>query len=649
MEELKSILIVSFTPYFLDKGFLWFIENEKEILAAQRSQSFFQDNTVFLEKDLDRSLSEVLRKLDEMGYEKVIDISQPGEFSQKGGLLSIFPVNTAEAVRIDFLGNRIETIERLDIKVEDEQKSRELMKKHLNSQKLFSDLKDLKGGEYLVHLDHGIGRYSGEQNNYYVLEYAKNDKLYVPFGLERKLSRYVSFTEPEISRLGSSLWQKTKRKIKEETEKMAKELLDIYAQRESSERKPYFQNDEIDELVASTFKHAETPDQEQTIREVIKDLEKPKPMDRLVCGDVGFGKTEVALRAAVKVAKSGYQAVLIAPTTILANQHFKSFKERLKDIPLNVEILSRLQTKKQQKEIIKKIDKIDILIGTHRILSEDVSPLLFQKDGQGLLIIDDEQRFGVKQKERLKSLRSKIDILSLSATPIPRTLYLSLSALREISLMQTPPKGRLPVKTFVLARTKKTVQKAIAEEIERGGQTYYLHNRIDTITMVKKTIMEMFPDLKVGTAHGKMDETELIKTMEDFQNKEFELLIATTIIENGIDIESANTLIVADSAKLGLSQAYQLRGRVGRSHRQAFAYFLYNKKVKGKAAERLKALKEAQELGSGYKIALKDMEIRGAGNILGKQQSGSVNKVGLNLYCQMLADAVGKIKEASFR
>ncbi|MDI6592126.1 MAG: helicase-related protein, partial [Patescibacteria group bacterium] len=550
--------------------------------------------------------------------------------------------------------NKIEEIFQLPIKIEDEKPAKEILKKKLKSQKLFSDLKGLKPGDYLVHLDHGIGKFIGflsqqygqEQflTNYYVLEYDQGDKLYVPVGLERKLSRYIGFVEPKISRLGSLLWQRVKKKVKKEAEKFARELLEIYAKREIATRPAYLPEDELDFQLASSFPYEETADQIQTLQEINKDLEKTEPMDRLVCGDVGFGKTEVALRAMVKAVKSGYQAAIICPTTILANQHEQNFKERLKNLPIKISILSRLQSKKKQKEIIEKIKsgKIDILIGTHRLLSKDV-----EFKNLGLLVIDDEQRFGVKQKEKLKKLRASLDVLSLSATPIPRTLYMALSSLKDISLIQIPPVGRLPVKTFILPFSEKVIKKAIEDEVKRGGQVYYLHNRIETIEKVKKSLECLnfeFKPIKLGIAHGRLREKELIRVMADFQNKKIDVLIATTIIENGLDLPNVNTLIVADATKLGLAQAYQIRGRIGRSHTQAFAYFLYPFRLTEKAKIRLDALKEAEELGSGYKIALKDLEMRGAGNILGKEQSGNINKVGLNLYCQMLNEAIEKIK-----
>jgi transcription-repair coupling factor (superfamily II helicase) len=641
---IDKVLIVSITPYFLERENFWFEKNLKKILETRKTQTFWQENTLFLEKDLKIPFSFLLRKLDEMGYEKVWQVSQIGEFSQRGGIVDVFPINLNFAMRIEFLGNKIENIFRLPIEIKDEKKEKEILKKKLKSQKIFSDLRGLKPGDYLVHLDHGIGIYKGQgtinKEQYYVLEYAQGDKLYVPFGLERKLSRYIGFSEPKISRLGTLTWIKTKKKVKEAAEKFAKELLKIYAKREIVIRPPY-QKSEMVKYLKETFPFEETPDQERAIEDIEKDLEKERPMDRLICGDVGFGKTEVALRAMVRVVESGYQAAMLCPTTILANQHYQNFKKRLKNLPIEIGILTRIQTKKEQKETIKKLkeEKIDILVGTHRILSSDVE---FKK--LGLLVIDDEHKFGVRQKEKLKKLRAELDVLSLSATPIPRTLYLSLSGLREISLIQTPPAGRLPTKTFILPFSERVIKEAIEKELKRGGQVYYLHNRIENINSVKNFLENLLPNVKFGIAHGKLNEKELVKVMVDFQNKRIDVLVATTIIEAGLDLPNVNTLIVTDSTRLGLSQAYQIRGRIGRSNVRAFAYFLYPQKLTPLAKERLGVLKEEEGLGSGYKIALKDLELRGAGNILGKEQSGNVNRVGLNLYCQMLAEAIEKFK-----
>ena len=663
----NSVVIAGITPYFLKRGNFWFKKNLKKILEAKKTSSFFEKNIIFIEKDQRYNFSQFLRKLDEMGYEKVYRVSEIGEFAQRGGIIDVFPINLTEAIRIEFLGNNIENIEKLPVGIKDEKAAKEVLKKKLKSQELFSDLKNIKSGDYLVHLDHGIGRflerksfpkYQLPDTKYYILEYAQGDRLYIPFGLERKLSRYIGFVEPKISRLGSSLWQKTKREIKEDVKKLAKELLEIYSRREIAKKKPYLPDDEIDLHLASSFPYEETPDQIKAIRDIKKDLEKTKPMDRLLCGDVGFGKTEVALRAMVKAVKSGYQTAILCPTTILANQHFNSFKKRLKNLPIKISLLSRLQSKKEQAQIIKKLEegKTDILVGTHRILSKDVA---FKN--LDLLVIDDEHRFGVRQKEKLKKLRISsyenidssfrselrvsLNILSLSATPIPRTLYLSLSSLKNISLIKTPPLGRLAVKTFILPFSEKTIKKAIKYEVSRGGQVYYLHNRIETIKTVKKFLENLLPKVKFDIAHGRLNKKEIVEVMDNFQKGKTDVLIATTIIESGLDIENVNTLIVANAARLGLAESYQIRGRVGRSYVQAFAYFLYPKHLTEKAKMRLDTLKKAQALGSGYAIALKDLEMRGAGNILGKEQSGSINSVGLNLYCQMLSESIEKIKK----
>jgi transcription-repair coupling factor (superfamily II helicase) len=641
----EEILIVSITPYFLEKGGVWFEENRAQILRARKTQQFFEDNTLFLEKDQQYTVSEFLRKLDELGYEKVLEVENMGEFNHRGGTIEVFPITTDQAIRVEFIGNKIDSIEKLSAHVQDAEKAKNLLTKRLKSQKLFSDLKGLKEGNYLVHLDHGVARFTGFQDianiQYYVLEYAAEDKLFVPVGLERKLSRYVGFADPKISRLGSVIWQKAKHKAREEAEKLAKELLQVYAKREVATRAAYASEDEIELHLTTTFPYKETPDQVQTLAEIADDLAREEPMDRIVCGDVGFGKTEIALRTMARAVKSGYQTALLAPTTILAYQHFQNFQDRLADLPMHVSLLSRLQTKKEQEEILRALQQgtIDMVIGTHRLLSKDVS---FKN--LGLLVIDDEQRFGVKQKEKFKDFRSSLDVLSLSATPIPRTLYMALSSLKSISTIQTPPEGRLPVQTTVVRRGDKIIKGAIQEELARKGQVYYLHNRVGTIEEVKKYLEHLVPKAKFGVAHGKLSEKQLIKIIDDFREKKFDVLIATTIIENGLDMANVSTIVVEDTTKLGLSQAYQIKGRVGRSNIQSYAYFLYGGKLSPKAKLRLKALQEAEELGSGYKIAMRDLEIRGAGNILGKDQSGTVNTVGLNLYCQMLAESVEKLK-----
>ncbi|OGZ64109.1 MAG: hypothetical protein A3A98_03960 [Candidatus Staskawiczbacteria bacterium RIFCSPLOWO2_01_FULL_40_39] len=646
MPIIDNILIASITPYFLEKQVFWFQENLQEILQSSKTQQFFQDNIIFLKQSDRYSSSELLRKLDIMGYEKVFKISDPGEFSQTGGIIEVFPINMNQAIRLDFLGNIIESIVLLDITVADEEKAKEILKKKLTSEKLFSDIKNIASGDYLVHLDHGVGKFIGINNinngEYYVLEYAKEDKLYVPVGLERKLSRYVGFTDPAISRLGSSLWQRTKRHIKENVEKLAKELLALYSQKEIVTRKPYAIDKELESQLASGFMHQETPDQIQAIEDIKKDLQGEKPMDRIVCGDVGFGKTEIAIRSSLLAVSNNYQVAVICPTTILANQHSNNFKKRFEKLPVKIAIISRLQTKKEQKKILHQLQTgtIDVVIGTHRILSKDIEFKNLQ-----LLIIDDEQRFGVKQKEKLRQARPSLDVLSLSATPIPRTIYLALSSFKNISLMQTPPTGRTAIHTQILPYNKNAIQEAIRAELAREGQVYFLHNRVETIERTKEKLKKLIPHVTFSCIHGRMPEKEIVNIMDNFQKGKTKVLVATTIIENGIDLPNVNTIIIEDASRLGLSQAYQIRGRVGRSHVKSFAYLFYPKKLTPLAKERLKTLAQAKELGAGYQIAIKDLELRGAGNILGKEQSGSINKIGLNLYCQMLADAVEKMRQ----
>jgi transcription-repair coupling factor (superfamily II helicase) len=643
MNKLSRMLIVSVTPYFLEKGLVWFTENLETILQSAKTQPFFQDNTLFLKQGQHQNVSELLRTLDQMGYERVFTVEDPGEFSQKGGVIDIFPINTGSAVRLDFLGNTLESIEQLPITIKDEQKSKQILQKKLKSQKLFSDLKNLQPGSFVVHLDHGVAQYSGKEiikeQEYYVLQYAGNDKLFVPVGLERKLSQYVGFADPFISRLGSQLWQKTKKHIKEQVEKLAKELLALYAQKEITTREPYQIDYEIEKQLASSFPYQETPDQMQALEDIKNDLLQKKPMDRIVCGDVGFGKTEIAIRIAGLAAANSYQTAIICPTTILASQHFSNFKKRFGKLPIKIALLSRLQSDSEQKKIIKEIaeGRIDIVIGTHRLLSNDIQFKKLQ-----LLILDDEQRFGVKQKEKLRHSWPAVDLLNLSATPIPRTIYLALSHFKNMSLMQTPPQGRTAIHTKILPYNKQKVKEAIEFELARKGQVYFLHNRVETIQKTARKIQTLVPDAVIAHIHGRMQEKELVAIMNDFEHGKTNVLVATTIIESGIDLPNVNTIIIEDASRLGLSQAYQIRGRVGRSYIESFAYLFYPNKMTPVARERLKALSGANHLGAGYQIAIKDLEIRGAGNILGREQSGSINKIGLNLYCQMLADAVEK-------
>lgn len=637
-ESQHNLIIAAITPEFLDRGVLWFSENEKRLKQESRLNPFLKRHVLVLEMEQKINLYQLLKQLTDFGYGRVQTVGHPGEFSQQGGLLKIFPINKEQIFQLEFSGQEIESICAL--------KTVSLFSSRKKVAPSLALAKTLCPGDFVVHLDHGIGIFQGivTKNNqpYFYIAYAKKDKLFVPLNLEEKISPYIGFTTPTVHRLSGSLWTKIKKRAKEETIKFARELLALYAQRQRERGFSFPPEQWLERELAGNFPFQETPDQKQAIKEVLQDMEKSRPMDRLVCGDVGFGKTEVALRAAFRAVLGKKQVALLAPTTILARQHLDTFKSRLEKFSVKISLLSRLVAKSEQKKIIAQIQngQVDILIGTHRLIQKDVS----FKD-PGLLIIDEEQRFGVKQKERLKALRHNVDVLSLSATPIPRTLHLALSGLREISQITTPPQGRLPVKNFLLPFNQKTIKRAVEFELARHGQIYFLHNRVATIDLVVKKLKKFFPQARLARIHGRLKETELIRTIDDFKNKKIDILVATTIIENGLDFPEVNTLIVSDASRLGLAQAYQLRGRIGRANQQAFAYFLYPKKRLGEKAQlRLEALRRAETLGSGYQVALKDLELRGAGNILGREQSGTLNAVGLNLYYQMLSETLEEMK-----
>jgi len=641
---MKEILICAVLPYFLERDNLWIEKNIEKLKEIKKWQKFFEKNLLFLKENLKIKLSDLSQKIEEMGYERVWNLETIGQFAIKGGILEIFPINSLYGWQVEFYGNRIEKIKRLEIKIENEKKEKEILKEKLKKQNLYSDIKNLKEGEFVVHLNHGIGIYRGKKiinkREYHQIDYKGGDKIFVPVNLEKKISRYIGFKKPVISNLDTNFWQKTKNKVKKETEKIAKELLEIYKKRELSERKKFLPDDEIIKALEESFPYLETPDQKFALSKIKEKMENErKPLDILVCGDTGFGKTEIALRAMAKCAISGFQSALMAPTTILAYQHYFLFKERLKKLPFNIALLTG-KKKRGEGKTIKEIKegKIEMIIGTHRILSPDIS---FKN--LALLIIDDEHKFGVRQKEKIREIHPHVDVISLSATPIPRTLFLALSSFKDIILLKTPPLQRKPVKIFVKPFSLEIVKEAIENEIKRKGQVFYLHNHILTIEKTKNDLEKLFEGkIKFDFIHSKLKEKEIVQKMINFRERKIDLLVTTTIIEAGIDFPNANTLIVADSTKLGLSQLYQLKGRVGRSLQQAFAYFLYPQKIGKKAKKRLKILKKAKDLGAGYEISLKDLQMRGAGNILGKEQWGNINRVGLNLYCQMLNESLKK-------
>jgi len=525
--------------------------------------------------------------------------------------------------------------------------------KQRSVQKLALDfITSLVPGDFVVHMEHGIGHFEGmtqkeidsTMREYLELTYAENDKLFVPVDQADKLSKFVheEGAEPVLTRLGTAEWKRITEKMQKETEKIAKDLLDLYAKRAKAKGHAYKDDTSDQKKFEKAFPYQETPGQVKAIDDFKKDMEDDHPMDRLICGDVGFGKTEVAMRAAFKAVQGGKQVAIVAPITILAHQHYHSFMERMKDFNVRIEMLSRFRTPKQQKEILEKLRKgdVDIVIGTHRLLQEDVEFL-----NLGLVIIDEEQRFGVKQKEKLKEMRASIDILTLTATPIPRTLNLGLHKLRDITTITTPPPGRLPIITEVRKYSDTLIRQAIKEELKRKGQVYVLHNRVETIDAFADKLRTLVPEAKFIVAHGQLKADALEERVLAFKKGEYEVLVSSTIIENGIDLPRANTLIVNGAERFGLSQLYQLRGRVGRGKEQAYAYFLYHgQKLKDDARKRLRAIVEACELGSGFQVAMKDLEIRGAGEILGAHQSGTMHTVGVSHYLRMLKTAVEELK-----
>lgn len=514
-------------------------------------------------------------------------------------------------------------------------------------------INDIKEGEYVVHSIHGVGIYKGltqqeidgQLKDYLTIEYASKDKLHIPAEQINLLCRYRGSgnIKPKLSRMGGKDWENTKARVKKEVEQVAYDLLRLYARRKMQKGIQFLPDTTWQVEMEEAFEYTETPDQMKAIIDVKADMESESPMDRLICGDVGFGKTEVAMRAIFKAVTSGKQVAVVVPTTILALQHFQTMSERFKPFGVNVELLSRFRTSKEQKETVKNLatGACDVVVGTHRLLQEGI---IF-KD-LGLLVIDEEHRFGVRHKEKLKSLRENIDIITMSATPIPRTLYMSLSGIKDMSVINTPPKNRLPIKTFVGVWNDNMVKNAIVHELDREGQVFYLYNRVETIEEFKLQLQQLIPNARIAIGHGQMDEKALEQVIVDFANHEYDVLLATTIIENGIDIPNANTMIIHDADRFGLAQLYQLRGRVGRSQRQAYCYCFYKrqKEMTKEAVQRLKAIKEFTTLGSGYQIALRDVEIRGVGNILGTKQHGHMINVGFDTYCQLLEETVQEIQ-----
>ena len=586
------------------------------------------------------------RDLADKGY----SVSMSRDVRPAKGILQVLPGHLTAGCTFPFAHAAVLSSRRHGL---DEEAAAEAKKRKKNKNAL-SSLSDIKPGDYVVHQSHGIGMYAGIQRlevqgaikDYLKIQYSGSDVLYVPVTQLDLLSRYTAPGDEEkvkLAKLGGTEWQRTRAKVKKATEEMAQELIELYARRRQAQGYAFPPDGDWQNDFETRFEYDETDDQLHATAEIKQDMEKPYPMDRLLCGDVGVGKTEVALRAAFKCVMGGKQCALLAPTTLLAWQHYNTILSRMEAFPVKIGMLSRFRTAKQQKETLRGLQSgsVDIVVGTHRLLSKDV-----RFHDLGLVIIDEEQRFGVTHKEKIKQLQKNVDVLTLTATPIPRTMHMSLIGIRDMSVLEEAPQDRQPIQTFVCEYNEEMVREAINRELARGGQVYYVYNRVQSIADMANTIQKLVPDANVGFAHGQMKERELEKIMYGFINGEIDVLVSTTIIETGLDISNVNTMIIHDSDQMGLSQLYQLRGRVGRSNRTSYAFLMYrrNKMLREVAEKRLHAIREFTDLGSGFKIAMRDLEIRGAGNLLGAEQHGHMEAVGYDLYCKMLNESVKELK-----
>ena len=627
----------------------------------------FDSLKLYINESVD--VDQMVRDLDKYGYSRCRKISIEGDYSLVGEILVIYPATFEYPVRIDLSGGEVQSINSVDLSsfknITDHKGviilplgilRRTRMKKlpmEVEEQPIDSFV-DIEPGDFVVHIDYGVGKYlgiqrmrrNGSMKDYFVIEYKGGDKLYMEHKDLNKIQRYISFHRktPQVNALKGKRWALAKKNASHGAAGIAKDLLSLQARRESAHGFRYSRDTDWQKEVEDAFPYKETPDQLRATVEIKKDMESSRPTDRLLCGDVGYGKTEVAMRAAFKAVMDNKQVAFLVPTTILAEQHTETFTGRLKDYPVNVQMLNRFRTKAEQKRVLTDLaeGKVDIVIGTHRLLSGDVK----FKD-LGLLIIDEEQRFGVKHKEKMKRMRVNVDILVLTATPIPRTLYLSLMGGKDISMIETPPLERSPVHTEVVEYDKEYIRQAIERELQRKGQVFYVHNRVETIDKVAKQVMDLVPGARVMVGHGQMGSRMLEKTMLKFIRGDVDILVCTTIVESGIDIPNANTMIIDNADRFGLADLYQLRGRIGRFDRKAFAYLLVRdmSTLTHEVQSRLSAIKKYQALGSGFKIAMRDLEMRGAGNILGVEQSGFIDQVGFDLYCRLLKGEIAKMEK----
>ncbi len=615
---------------------------------------------------------ELLVQLAALNYREQKAVEEPGDYAVRGAVIDVFPLSYRAPLRIHFHLDQIESIRDYSIHegknltsfeelfllpvTESFLKRRARLRAHYEDYEVVSELGQIRIGDYVVHLDYGIGQFlgtktlkiSGQLQKCLAIQYANEEIIYLPFSQHELLERYIGVEgkRPRLTRLHGKEWVKIKERTRLAVRGIARDMVNLQAKRSFMPGFGFPEDSDLQSEFENTFPYEETPDQRKATDEIKRDMESSKPMDRLLCGDVGYGKTEIAARAAFKAVTAGKQVAFLVPTTLLAEQHYLTFKRRLKEMPVEVELLSRYRDPKNQKQVIAKVKegKIDIIIGTHRLLSKDVS---FKE--LGLVIIDEEQRFGVRHKERLKFMRETVDVLTLTATPIPRTLYLSLLGVRDMSLIQTPPKQRLPIVTEVLEFDELRIRQTFERELERKGQIYFVHNRVQSIEKIHEFLKKLLPEASFGVAHGQMPVSSLEQVMSRFTDGKIDCLISTNIIESGIDIPNVNTIFVNRADTFGLADLYQLRGRVGRfrTARQAFAYFMVPKNwvLTQDAEKRLSAIERFSELGSGIKIALEDLEIRGAGNVMGHEQSGFIYQVGFDLYCRMLKQAVEEAKQ----
>ena len=611
---------------------------------------------------------DLISKLAELGYERVPIVLGIGEFAVRGSICDIFPTNHTHPLRLEYFDNEIERLNSFDVHT---QKSISALTKTtiqdaLNKENCFNFdkleiddykgadqvLADIKPGDYVVHEDHGVGLYRGlhhlvlgrREGEFAFIQYLGEDKLYVPLEKINRITLYsAGEITPRLNSLSDNAWQKTKERAKKALADLAEDIYLLYKTRESVEGFS-FKEDSLWQIdLEESFPHKPTDDQMMITDQVKRDMEATRPMDRVIAGDVGFGKTEIILRAAFKAAENNKQTAILVPTTILAEQHYQTFAERFQKYPHQVEVVSRFKTAKEQKQILEdlKANKVKVIIGTHRLLGKDV-----EFYDLGLLVVDEEQRFGVQHKEKIKKIKANVDVLMISATPIPRTLYMALTGSKDFSILKTAPVNRKPILTTVATYNDELVMKAVQHEIKNHGQVFYLFNNVQKIGLKFQKLKELFPDLRIGVGHGQMKEKELEEVLYKFIHNEFDLLLCTTIIENGIDIPRANTIIIENVHLLGLAELHQIRGRVGRTEKQGHAYLLYPEEMvlSTKAKERLKAIREYAALGSGYKLALKDLEIRGAGSLLGEKQHGHISAIGFELYCKLLEESVNRFK-----